>query len=408
MSLSSEVPSRVLLAVTGGVAAFKAVLLLRLLQRAGYDVRVIATRSALNFVGEATFHALSRHPVSHDIWSPGSGAGELHVELARDSTAMIVYPATTRVVGSLAAGITDDLVTLTASCMRGPVVLCPAMHTAMANWDLHKEAKDRLRAAGMHVLEPVSGSLASGEVGFGRLPEPDAALAALERALAPQDLAGARVLVSAGPTREHVDPVRFLSNPSTGKMGFAVARQAARRGASVTLVAGPVRLATPEGVTRVDVSSAAEMKMALDARFDACDLLVMTAAVADFRPADERADKLHKSDLGDSPSILLERTDDILAGLAGRRAHQVVVGFAMETEDLITSARAKLERKGLDLIVANHLRTEGAGFGTDTNVVTLISKDGAENLPTLSKDKVAARILAHVAPRVRKGGLEPR
>ncbi len=407
MSPSSEPPSRVVLAVTGGVAAFKAVLLLRLLQRAGYDVRVVATRSALKFVTEATFHALSHHPVVHDIWRPSEGAGELHVELARDAAAMIVYPATSRIVGSLAAGITDDLVTLTASCMRGPVVLCPAMHTAMANWAPHKAAKERLRAAGVHVLEPVSGRLASGEIGFGRLPEPDAALAALERALAPQDLAGTHVLVSAGPTREHVDPVRFLSNPSTGKMGFAVARQAARRGATVTLVTGPVSLATPQGVTRVDVGSAAEMKAALDARFDSCALLVMTAAVADFRPADEYAHKLHKSEMGDSPAIPLERTDDILAGLAARRAHQVLVGFAMETENLVASARDKLERKGLDLIVANHLRTEGAGFGTDTNVVTLVCKDVAEKLPTLSKDEVADVILARVAPKLRKGGLEP-
>ena len=407
MSPNSEARSRVLLAVTGGVAAFKAVLLLRLLQRSGYDVRVIATPSALKFVGESTFHALSRHPVHHDLWSPGDGAGELHVELAREAAAMVVYPATTRVVGSLAAGITDDLVTLTASCMRGPVVLCPAMHTAMANWDPHKEAKEGLRAAGVHVVEPVSGPLASGEVGFGRLPEPHVALAALERALAPQDLSGMHVLVSAGPTREHVDPVRFLSNPSTGKMGFAVARQAARRGAAVTLVTGPVSLATPAGVIRVDVGSAAEMKAALDARFDACDLLVMTAAVADFRPADEHEHKLHKSEMGDSPALLLERTDDILAGLTARRAHQVVVGFAMETAQLVASARDKLERKDLDLIVANHLRTEGAGFGTDTNVVTLVSREAVEKLPTLSKDEVAYEVLSRVAPRVRKGGLEP-
>jgi phosphopantothenoylcysteine decarboxylase/phosphopantothenate--cysteine ligase len=269
----------------------------------------------------------------------------------------------------------------------------------MAHWAPHREAKARLRAAGVRVLDPVSGELASGDIGFGRLPEPDAALAALLAALAPQDLAGRDVLVSAGPTREHADPVRFLSNPSTGRMGFAVAAAAARRGARVTLVAGPVSLPTPDGVTRLDVVSAAEMQAALGEAFDAADLLVMTAAVADFRPVAPAQHKLSKGSLGgEGNTLALERTDDILAGLSARASGQILVGFAMETQDLLASARRKLDAKGLHLIVANHLRTEGAGFGTTTNVVTLVDREGSEELPLLSKEEVADRILDRAAP----------
>lgn len=387
-----------MLAVTGGIAAFKAVLLLRSLQRAGFEVRVLVTQSALRFIGEPTWHALSQHPVSRDVWSGLAGAGEPHVELASDADAMVIYPATTRVVGSLAAGITDDLVTLTASCMRGPVLICPAMHTAMAEWQPHREGKKRLREAGFTVLDPVIGPLASGEVGFGRLPEPDAVLQALLAAVTPQDLAHRHVLVSAGPTREHADPVRFLSNPSTGRMGFAVARAAARRGARVTLVAGPVHLPTPTGVQRIDVTSAAEMKNVIDEHFGTSDVVVMTAAVADYRPRDPAEHKLHKTSGLDTDGLALERTDDILCGLSAVASGQVLVGFAMETQDLVASAQRKLREKGLHLIVANHLRTPGAGFGTPTNVVTLVSRDDARPLPLMSKDEVADHVLDATLP----------
>lgn len=397
MSTSSESESRglVLLAVTGGVGAFKGVLLLRQLQRRGFDVRVLATRSALRFVGEPTWHALSRYPVVKGVWDlDHTAAGEIHVELTRAARAMIIYPATTRVVGSLAAGITDDVVTLTASCMDGPVVVCPAMHTAMANWDLHAEAKDRLRGAGMHVLEPITGVLASGEVGFGRLPEPEVALEALERALSPQALAGRHVVVSAGPTREHLDPVRFLSNPSTGKMGFAVARVAARRGAKVTLVAGPALLDTPPGVDRINVVTAAQMGEAMKIAAEQADVVVMTAAVADFTPRYTSEQKIKKG--METDGIALDRTEDILSALAATKGDRIHVGFAMETQDLVTNARGKLERKALDLVVANNLKVAGAGFGTDTNVVTMVDADTVVELPRLSKEAVAARILDRV------------
>jgi len=388
----------VLLAVSGGVGAFKGVLLLRMLQRAGYDVHVLATKNALRFVGEPTWHALSHHPVVQNVWDPGNApAGEVHVELSGKARAMIIYPATVRIIGSLAAGITDDIVTLTAACMTGPVVVCPAMHTAMARWPLHDAAKQRLRDGGMHVLEPVHGELASGEIGYGRLPEPEAALEALERAMSPQDLAGRAVLVSAGPTREHLDPVRFLSNPSTGRMGFAVARVAARRGARVTLVSGPTALPTPPGVERVDVVSAADMAEAVTASAVDADVVVMTAAVADFRPQTLNADKLKKDALGGaSPTIPLERTVDILGTLGADKGRKVLVGFAMETQDLVANARRKLTSKNLDLVVANDLNTAGAGFGTETNVVTLVHAGGSDELPRISKEQVASRILDRV------------
>ena len=397
MSTRSEL---ILLAVTGGIGAFKGVLLLRELQRAGYDVRVLATTNALRFVGAPTWHALSRHPVVTDAWDlGGTEAGEVHVELSRGATAMVIYPATTRIVGSLAAGITDDVVSLTASCMTGPVVLCPAMHTAMAEWDLHAAAKARLRGAGVHVVEPVTGPLASGEVGFGRLPEPAAALEALQTALTPQDLAGRTVVVSAGPTREHIDPVRFLSNPSTGRMGFALAQMAARRGGSVTLITGPTSLLTPPGVARVDVVSASGMADAVRAAAAAADAVIMTAAVADFRPTRRADGKLKKDAMG--AAIVLERTEDILAGLGAAKGDRVLVGFAMETSDLVGNARRKLVAKNLDLIVANNLNTPGAGFGTATNVVTLVDAEGTTELPLCSKEQVADRILDRVVARLR-------
>lgn len=398
MSASSEAPL-ILLAVTGGVGAFKGVLLLRMLQRRGYDVRVLATKNALRFVGEPTWHALSHQPVVQNVWDPQNApAGEVHVELARAAAAMIIYPATARIVGSLAAGITDDIVTLTAACMTGPLIVCPAMHTAMAQWDLHSAAKQRLRDGGVHVVEPVEGELASGEVGFGRLPEPEVAAEALEASLSPQDLAGRTVVVSAGPTREHVDPVRFLSNPSTGRMGYAVARVAARRGARVVLVSGPTDLATPPGVQRVDVVSAAEMAVAVKAAAESVDAVVMTAAVADFRPRTLHDDKLKKDAFGgDAPAIPIEPTTDILAALGAAKGGRILVGFAMETADLLANARRKLVSKNLDLIVANDLRTPGAGFGTVTNVVTIVDAEGAEELPRISKEDVAGRILDRVA-----------
>ncbi len=386
----------VLLGVTGGVGAFKAVLLLRLLRKSGHDVRVVLTESAARFVGEATFHALSGHPVQRNVWAlDRTEGGELHVDLADWADAAIVYPATANFVGGVAANLTDDLLKLTVACFDGPVLVCPAMHSRMATNPRHLRAVDVLLETGIRVLPPVTGELANGEIGTGRLPEPDVAFEALLGACASQDLAGRRMVVSAGPTREHVDAVRYLSNPSTGRMGIAVAAAAARRGADVTLVCGPTAEPSPAGVTCVPVVSAADMATAVQAAAADADVVVMAAAVADYTPAEVATGKRAKTD---GPLTLeLVRTTDILAGLGADKGRRVLVGFAMETSDLAAKAKAKLERKNLDLIVANDLGVEGAGFATATNVVTLIGRDGiATPLPRMSKGAVADAVLDRV------------
>ena len=395
--MTSPRAPRVLLGVTGCVGAFKAVLLLRLMRKAGWEVRTILTESGEGFVGEASFHALSGHPVARDTWDPqATEGGELHVDLSDWADAMVVYPATANTLGGLAAGLADDLLRLTALCFSGPILVCPAMHTRMHDNPVHRRVINELDAAGFHVLPSVEGELASGEIGRGRLPEPEVAMADLARLMGPHDLVGRSVLVSAGPTREHIDPVRFLSNPSTGRMGYALAAEAKRRGADVVLVSGPTSLIPPSGVRLVSVVSAADMAAAVHAEISDVDALIMSAAVADFRPA-SRAEHKTKKDAG-GDAIHLVPTEDILGGLRNRGYEGILVGFAMETEQLLENARAKLKRKGLDLICANDLGVEGAGFGGSTNVVTLIGRDGAEEaLPKMSKSDVAARILRRVA-----------
>ena len=389
--------ARVLLGVTGGVGAFKAVLLLRELQRRGHEVQVVMTRSATHFVGPVTFHALCGQAPWIEGWdlerTPG---GELHVDLAAWADALVVYPATSNFVGRVAAGLADDLLALVFTAFPGPRLVCPAMHHVMAGQPLHRRGLDVLTAAGVRVLEPEVGVLASGEVGAGRLPEPTVALESVEALLSPQDLVGRRLLVTAGPTREPVDAVRFLSNPSTGRMGYAVARVALRRGADVTLISGPVALAPPPGARMVRVDTAAQMAESVKAEFGACDVVIMTAAVADATPASTASVKLRKEQL--PPALTLVPTEDILAGLGACKGRQVLVGFAMETGDLVARGQAKMARKNLDLLVANDLTVEGAGFATTTNVVTLLQPGhDPEPLPRMAKDDVAVAILARVA-----------
>lgn len=398
MSVSSAEP-RVLLGVTGGVGAFKAVLLLRQLQARGCRVRVVMTQAATRFVGAATFRALSREPVATDIWDlDRSAAGELHVEWGEWADAMVLYPATADSIGRLASGRANDLVALCALCCRGPVLLCPAMHHRMIGHPLVIRTLDSLRAAGLQVLDPTVGTLASGEIGAGRLVEPEDAVAAVMQLLRPRDLQGRHVVVSSGPTREHLDPVRFLSNPSTGRMGHAIAAAARRRGARVTLVSGPVSIPPPQGVVVVAVESAAEMALAVHQAADGADAVVMAAAVADFTPSERAPQKVKKG--GATSVIELVPTEDILLSLAERRGEArrpLLVGFAMETEQLLANAREKLRRKRLDLLVANDLFEPGAGFAAETNVVTLLRPDAEpETLPKLSKDAVAERIADEV------------
>ncbi|MGY1821824.1 bifunctional phosphopantothenoylcysteine decarboxylase/phosphopantothenate--cysteine ligase CoaBC [Geodermatophilus sp. SYSU D00079] len=401
--------SRIVLGVSGGVAAYKAALLLRAFTEAGHDVRVVPTPAALRFVGAATFEALSGHPVTTDVWSDVDEVA--HVRIGQTADLVVVAPATADVLARAAAGRADDLLTatlLTASC---PVVFAPAMHTEM--W-LHPATKDNvatLRRRGAIVLPPAVGRLTGPDSGPGRLPEPAdiAALASVvltdgAAALAP-DLAGRRVVVSAGGTREPLDPVRYLGNRSSGRQGWALARVAAARGADVTLVAANVDLPAPFGVRVVPVGTAEELRAAVLAEAADADVVVMTAAVADFRPAEVAATKLKKDSAAEPSAVPLVRNPDVLAELVTKRPpRQLVVGFAAETGDdagdVLTHARAKLARKGCDLLVVNDV-SGGRVFGRPDNAAVVLGADGAvTELPEGSKDAVAAGIWTAVAARL--------
>ncbi len=404
--------SSIVLGVSGGVAAYKAAFVLRAFTEAGHDVRVVPTPAALHFVGAATFEALSGNPVTTDVWSDVPDVA--HVRIGQTADLVVVAPATADLLARAAAGRADDLLAatlLTASC---PVVLVPAMHTEM--W-LHPATQDNvatLRRRGAVVLPPAVGRLTGPDSGPGRLPEPAdiAALATvvLERgagALA-QDLTGCRVVISAGGTREPLDPVRYLGNRSSGKQGFALARVAAARGADVVLVAANVDLPAPFGVRAVAVETAEDLRIAVRAEAKDADVVVMAAAVADFRPATVAGAKLKKDSASEPDSVALVRNPDVLAELvSARQAGQLVVGFAAETgdddADVLTHARAKLARKGCDLLVVNDV-SAGQVFGRPDNSVVVLADDGsATEVPQGSKDAVAAGIWATVARRLTHG-----
>jgi phosphopantothenoylcysteine decarboxylase / phosphopantothenate---cysteine ligase len=383
---------RVVVGVAGGIAAYKAAELVRALVKAGAEVRVVMTAAAREFVTPLTLQALSQHPVATDTFDLTQEATIGHIQLADWAELLVVAPATADVIARLAHGLANDLLTTVALACRAPLLLAPAMNVNM--WR-HPATRANLRLLverGALTVGPDAGELACGWIGEGRMMEAADIAAACARALGPRDWQGRKVLVTAGPTFEPIDPVRFVGNRSTGKMGFAIARQAARRGAQVTLVAGPTALPTPAGVERVDVETARQMREAVLARLDGQAMVVMTAAVADYRPASAAPHKLKKEALGEAPSVALTRNPDILAELAGRAP--VVVGFAAETEEVERRAVAKLRAKGCDLLVANDVSEAGSGFGTDTNRVLLVGRDGsAEWLPQLTKDEVAERIL---------------
>lgn len=407
MSSQTALPGRkVLVGVGGGISAFKAVELVRELGRRGAEVRVVMTPSATKFVGPMSFSALTGTPAVVDLWDP-SYAGEVHVELARFAEAIVVAPATASLLARAATGLADDALTATLLCASCPVLYAPAMHHAMWAKAPIARAVDRLRADGATMVGPTEGPLANGETGMGRMAEPIEiadALAALfaakgERGESKErDLGGLRLLVSAGPTVEDLDPVRFLGNRSTGKMGFAIAERAARRGAQVTLVAGPVTLATPPGVTRVDVRSALEMDAAVREYERDADAIVMSAAVADFRPAQPSREKIKKRSGKDEKLVLeLVKNPDILAGLGSRRGkakRPVLVGFAVETSKVAAHALEKLAGKHIDLVVANHARD---GFGGDDDLAMLVTEAGIEALPRMSKRALADVILDRVS-----------
>lgn len=390
---------RILLGVTGGIAAYKAADLASKLTQAGALVDVVLTEAAARFITPLTFQALTGRPVYSDLWTPTAETALLHVALAEAAELVVIAPATADFIARQALGLANDLLSALCLATRAPVMIAPAMDVQMWAHPATQENVERLRQRGVEVVGPAYGRMASGLEGWGRMVEPEALLGHIRRALGRRGpLAGRRVVVTAGPTYEPIDPVRFIGNRSSGKQGFALAQAALDRGADVVLIAGPVALATPVGARRIDVGTAAEMAEAVWREAEEADVLLMAAAVADYRPAQPHPAKIKK---GAPLTLDLIPTVDILEGLAARRAArgrpQVVVGFAAETEAVLENARAKLLAKGLDLIAANDVTEPGAGFAADTNRVTLIDVRGrAETLPLMSKAAVAEALLDRV------------
>jgi phosphopantothenoylcysteine decarboxylase/phosphopantothenate--cysteine ligase len=382
----------VLLGVSGGVAAYKAPVVARLLRGAGAEVATVLTEAATRFVGPDTFSALTGEPAFISLWErPGE---VLHVRLAREADVAVVVPATANTIAKLAHGLADDLLSSTMLEVTCPVVVAPAMHSGMWEHAATRANIELLRSRGAVVVGPVTGPLAHGDEGIGRLADPDDVVAAVRGTLARRDLAGRRVLITSGPTHEPIDPVRYVGNRSTGKMGAALAAEAATRGGVVTVVLGPGAI-VPPGVEVVPVETAEEMRDAVLARFDDADAVVMAAAVADFRPKSVSEQKL-KKDAG-VPEVMLEPTPDILAELGERRKDQVLVGFAAETDDLERAGRGKLVSKHLDLVVVNRVGREGTGFGADASEAMLLGSAGdAEPLCTWTKRELATAVLDRV------------
>jgi phosphopantothenoylcysteine decarboxylase/phosphopantothenate--cysteine ligase len=387
---------QILLGVSGGIAAYKAVELLRLLVKAGADVHVVMTSHAREFVGPLTFQTLSGNPVHCELFSLIQEREIGHIALADRADLCIVAPATANVIGKVANGLADDLLTTTLMATKAPVLFVPAMNVNMWENQVYRDNQSRLERYGYHFMSPVSGELACGWEGQGKLPNPAAIFDFAQDLIGNRELAGCTVLVTAGPTREELDPVRYLSNYSSGKMGYAIARAARNRGARVILISGPVDLPAPEKVELVPVTTATEMHAAVMARCAGADVIIKAAAVADFRPEKRHAGKVKK---GTATGLTLElvRNPDILAELGAKGGNAVLVGFAAETGQLVANARKKLIDKGLDLIVANDVTAPAAGFGHDTNIVRIIDREGkSEELPCMTKTEVAGKLLDRI------------
>ena len=388
----------VLLGITGGIAAYKMANVASALKKRGADVEVIMTRNATQFITPLTFETLTGHKCIVDTFDRDFQFDVTHISLAKKADVILVAPATANVIAKMAHGIADDMLTTTVLAAGCPKLVSPAMNTGMLENPITQDNIRTLERYGFTIIPSESGVLACHDVGKGRLPADAVLLDYVEQALPPKDLAGLRVTVTAGPTQEAIDPVRFLTNHSTGKMGYAVARAAAMRGASVTLIHGPTALEPVRFTEDVAITSAQDMYEAVTSRFEQTDILVMAAAVADYRPATVAADKVKKSD-GDM-SIPLVRTADILGTIGPRKTHQFLCGFSMETRDMVAHSAEKLQRKNLDMIVANNLKDPGAGFGVDTNLVTFLTPDGGvRQLPLMSKDAVAGAILDEILAR---------
>ncbi len=383
----------VLLGVTGGIAAYKAAALASALVKQHANVEVVMTEHATKFITPLTFEQLTGRRCMVDTFDRNFSHQVEHIALAERTNLVIIAPATANVCAKLAHGLADDMLTTTVLACTCPKLIAPAMNTNMFENPVTQDNLDALRRYGWEVIAPASGRLACGAVGAGKLPEPELLLQHILRAIAlPHDLTGKHVLVTAGPTQESLDPVRYLTNHSTGKMGFALARMAMLRGAEVILVSGPTALTPPPFVEVVNAVSAQDMFEAVSSRQDWADFIFKAAAVADYTPAGYSDDKIKKKDAG--LSIPLKRTQDILKYLGEhRRPGQVLCGFSMETQNMLENSRAKLEKKNVDMICANNLKVAGAGFGTDTNVMTVITREGVEELPLMSKEGAALRIL---------------
>ncbi|MCI9315327.1 MAG: bifunctional phosphopantothenoylcysteine decarboxylase/phosphopantothenate--cysteine ligase CoaBC [Lachnospiraceae bacterium] len=385
----------IVLGVTGSIAAYKTASLASMLMKQKADVTVIMTPNATNFINPITFESLTGNKCLVDTFDRNFEFQVEHVSLAKQTDVLLVAPASANVIAKAARGIADDMLTTTLLACTCPKIFAPAMNTRMYQNPIVQDNMKTLVSYGMEVIRPARGYLACGDTGEGKMPDPEVLYEYIVKALTPKDMAGKKVLVTAGPTREKIDPVRYISNHSTGKMGYAIARQAMMRGADVTLVSGKVSIEPPMEVKTVPVVSAADMAQAVKEAAPEQDIIIKAAAVADYRPRVTADEKLKKKD--EELSVELERTEDILAFLgAHRKEGQFMCGFSMETEHMLENSRAKLEKKNIDMIVANNLKQEGAGFGTDTNVVTFLTRDETVELPIMSKEEVADRLLDHI------------
>ncbi|MBC2704575.1 bifunctional phosphopantothenoylcysteine decarboxylase/phosphopantothenate--cysteine ligase CoaBC [Desulfobacula sp.] len=391
----------ILLGVTGGIAAYKAVELLRLLKKAGANVNVIMTASAQKFVGKTTFEVLSENPVLSDLFFDTESSVK-HIDLATRADAAIIAPATANTIAKLAHGIADDALSTTLLAVTAPVMICPSMNTDMYQNIRVQRNLDILEKDGWQILDPDSGILACKTVGAGRLPDPGFIFDRVEAMLTKKDLNGRKILVSAGPTVEAIDPVRFVSNHSSGKMGYAIAGAAEKRGGQVTLVSGPVSLESPVGVDRIDVVTCEEMALQMLANLDQADIIIKVAAVADYKPIDPKTSKIKKKDNNKDLSILMAQNPDILKRIGKKKTKdQFLVGFAAETNDLEKNAVMKMQKKNLDMIAANIVGSTDSGFKADTNKVKLFFRDGSfVDIPLMDKNKVANILIGHIIDKM--------
>jgi len=387
---------KIILGVTGGIAAYKAAELVRELVKAQAEVHVVMTRNAQAFITPLTFQTLSGNPVTTELFNLIAESEIGHIALADRAEVLVIAPATANIIGKIAAGIADDMLTTIVMATQAPVLLAPAMNVHMWENPICQENIQSLRSRGYHFIDPEAGELACGYEGIGRLAEIPVIVEEIRALLSPKDFSGEKILVTAGPTEESIDPVRFLSNRSSGKMGFALARAARRRGAEVTLISGPTALPVPPQMRSIAVRSAAQMREAVFNHLESASILIMAAAVSDYRPKQKAPEKIKKSKL--ETVLELELNPDILAEAGKKKNSRILVGFAAETENLLQSTREKLEKKNLDLIVANDVTLPGAGFKADTNIVKIMDRSGkVEELPLMTKEDLADRILDRIA-----------